>query len=160
TRCQAIVSHLTRLGLETERNMLPGLSEAAIHSLSAKLPFALPRSVIDLYKWSEGLRPRTGVGNGFFPGYRMSSLPEMIDTYVKLSSAEDFPRFRAGRKKWFPVFRSGGTDFYGVCCSKREVGDGEVVDDFNESKPAVKFLSLEKMLLTIFRCYEQGVYYV
>ena len=60
----------------------------------------------------------------------------------------------------FPVFQSGGTDFYGVCCNKAEAPDGEIIDDFNERKPAVKFLGLEKMLLTILRCYEQGVYYV
>ena len=48
--------------------MLPGLSEKRISQLTAGLPFALPRSVVDLYKWSEGLRPRSGMGKEFFPG--------------------------------------------------------------------------------------------
>jgi hypothetical protein len=164
--CNEIIKHLTRLGLDTERNLLPGLSERRIRELSAGLPFVLPRSVIDLYKWSEGVQPRAGIGNSFFPGYGMDAFTEMVAMYSELSSAPDFPRFRVAEMHWFPVFRSGGTDFYGVYCSSTPTDDGAVVDDDNEGEhrdlvtpPVVEFVSLEAMLRTLLRCYETGVYY-
>ncbi len=165
--CDQILKHLTRLGLHTERNMLPGLSEKKVRELTAGLPFVLPRSVIDLYGWSEGLQPRAGIRNDFLPGYGMEALPEMVEMYRELSPASDFPRFRARDRQWFPVFRSGGTDFYGVCCSNAPTTDGEVVNDNNEgehrdcvTQPVVEYVSLEAMLRTLLRCYETGVYFV
>lgn len=165
--CSQIVKHLTRLGLQTESNMLPGLSEKKFRELTAGLPFVFPRSVVDLYQWSEGLQPRSGIGNGFFPGYGMDSLPEMLEMYRELSTASDYPRFRSSGLQWFPIFRSGGTDFYGVCCTNSTTDDGEVVDDDNEGEhrdcvtpPEVQFVSLEAMLRTLLRCYETGVYFV
>jgi hypothetical protein len=165
--CGQIVKHLTRLGLQTEHNMLPGVTEEYIREIAVKLPFALPRSVIDLYQWSEGLRANAGVGNDFFPGYGMESLPDMVEMYRELSTAPDFPRFRVGDRQWFPVFRSGGTDFYAVCCESVPTVDGEVVNDDNEGEhrdgvtpPTVEFVGLEAMLGTLLRCYETGVYYV
>ena len=165
--CDQIVKHLTKLGFQTERNMLPGVSEEKIGEVTAGLPFVLPRSVIDLYNWSEGLQSQAGIGNDFFPGYGMESLPEMVEMYRELRNAPDYPRFRVGDRQWFPVFRSGGTDFYGVCCSSAPTVDGEVVNDDNEGEhrdcvtpPVVEFVSLEAMLRTLLRCYETGVYYV
>jgi hypothetical protein len=120
----------------------------------------LPRSVIELYKWSEGLQPSAGIGTDFFPGFGMDSLPEMIATYQELSNATDFPRFGDGDKQWFPILRSGSTDFYGVCCANKPVPDGEVMDDDNELGAVVGFVSVEAMLRTLLRSYETGVYFV
>lgn len=165
--CDEILKHLTALGRQTARSMLPGLTEPEIRHWTAHLPFVLPDSVVELYKWSAGLRPRSGVGNEFFPGFGMDSLPEMIGMYDELSGAPDFPRFHCGEMHWFPIFRSGGTDFYGVRCAKSVRVDGEVVYDDNEGEhrdgitpPPLEFIGLEAMLKTLLRAYETGVYYV
>jgi hypothetical protein len=128
--------------------------------MTAKLPFKLPRSVIELYKWSEGQRPQTGVGNDFFPGYGMDALPEAIQLYTELTTETEFPRYRDGGRHWFPVFRSGGIDTFAVTCGKKVTADGEVINDAKESEPAPAFGSLEAMLRTLLRCYEMNVYYV
>lgn len=125
--------------------------------------------MIDLYQWSEGLRPSAGLNNGFFPGYGMETLSEILDMYRELHNASVYPRFRVGDWQWFPVFRSGGTDFYGVCCANSSTADGEVVDDDNDNEgehrdcitpPVVIYVSLEAMLRTLLRSYETGVYYL
>jgi hypothetical protein len=165
--CDEILKHLTALGRKTANSLLPGLPESKIGPLTAGLPFVLPYSVVELYKWSEGLRPQSGVGNEFFPGFGMDSLSKMIEIYNELSHAPDFPCFRCGDTQWFPIFRSGGTDFYGVRCRDVATVDGEVVYDDNEGEhrdcvtpPPVEFISLEAMLKTLLRAYETGVYYV
>ena len=43
------------------------------------------------------------------------SVDEALEFYRDLSAATDFPRFRVGELHWFPLFRSAGTDFYGIC---------------------------------------------
>jgi hypothetical protein len=161
--CDAIVTNLTRLGIPAAEDLLPGASEERIREFTAGLPFVLPRSVIELYKWSEG----STVGTELFPGFGMESLPLMIDMYNELSNASDFPRFRCGDIRWFPIFRSSGTDFYGVRCRDLVTDDGEVVNDDNEGEhrdcitpPRVEFISLEAMFQTLLRAYETGVYYV
>jgi hypothetical protein len=165
--CDEIMKRLTALGRMTASSMLPGLPETKIRQLTAGLPCMLPHSVIELYRWSEGLRPQSGIGNEFLPGFGMDSLPEMIGLYNELSNAPEFPRFRCGDMRWFPIFRSGGTDFYGVRCSHVATVDGEVIFDDNEGEhrdcvkpPPVEFISLEAMLQTLLSAYETGVYYV
>jgi hypothetical protein len=165
--CDKIMSQLTKLGLHTAENMLPGLTEDRIRQLTSSLPFQLPRTAIELYQWSEGLGPEAGEGTDFFPGYGMEPLSEMIATYNELSTADDYPRFRSGQLQWFPLFQSGGTDYYAICCTESATADGQIVDDDNEGPhrngvtlPDVKFLGLESMLRTLLECFETGVYFV
>ena len=163
--CEKIFQHLSRLELQTPTDLLPGLTDEQIRIVAGGLPFVLPRSVIEFYEWSQG--PRAGVGVEFFPGYGLESLPYMVEMYHELSNAPDFPRFRVGEMQWFPIFRSSGTDFYGVRCAVTATEDGPVVNDDNEGEhrdcvtpPVVEFVSLEAMLRILLRCYETGVYYI
>jgi cell wall assembly regulator SMI1 len=165
--CNAIMSHLSKLGLHTPKNMLPGPTQDKISQLTAGLPFQLPQSAFELYQWSEGLRPKTGVGNDFIPGYAMNSLTEMISMYQELSQAADYPRFHSGNLHWFPLLKSGGTDFYGICCAPGPTDDGQIVDDDNEGEhrdnvtpPVISFAGLVPMLRTVAKCLETGVYYI
>ena len=165
--CRKIVENLTRLGIHTADDLLPGASEQRIQELSSELPFPLPRSLVDLYKWSEGVPVEYGKCSAFFPGYGFESFQYMIETYRDLSNASEFPRFRSGDLCWFPVFRSSGTDYYGISCTDAIADDAEIVNDDNEgahrdgvTPPRVEFNSLEAMLKTLLRAYELGVYYV
>jgi hypothetical protein len=167
--CDQIVSHLTKLGIQTANAMLPGLTEKAILSMTAELPFALPRSVIELYKWSAGNKPGAEVDADFYPipNFGMDPLSEVIETYKLLSVGQEYPRFHCGAMRWFPIFRNGGTDFYGICCRDDAAEDGEIVYDDNEGKhrdcvtpPPIVFVGFEAMLRTALCCYETGVYYI
>jgi len=79
----------------------------------------------------------------------------MVAMYNELSGDSDYPRFREGNRRWFPVFQSSSTDFFGVCC-----GNGEVMHDDNELGTGVEFVSLEAMLRTLLRGYGTDVYFV
>jgi hypothetical protein len=165
--CTEIVRAQSKLGMPVAENLLPGLSERRILSLTKNLPFALPRSAVELYKWSAGMDPNAGIGDDFLPGYGMDSLTEMVAMYRGLSADSDYPRFAVGKRRWFPLLRSGGTDFYGICCERTPTADGEIVYDDNEgphrdciTPPPVAYLSLETMLRTTLCCFETGVYYL
>jgi hypothetical protein len=162
-----ILKQLTVLGRKTADFMLPGLSEGQIRQKTAELPFRLPHSAVELYMWSEGLDPKAGLGTEFFPGYGMDSLTDMLGSYNTLSKAPEYPRFHAGKLRWFPLFRSGGTDFYGILWGKKETADGQIVYDDNEGShrdnltpPVTKFNSLEAMLKSLLRAYQTGVYHI
>lgn len=155
-----ILSHLTALGRSTAASMLPGLDETEIRQACAAVALTLPRSAIELYQWSGGLRPGSGICTEFFPGYGMDSFWEMVEIYSELSNAPDYPRFRKETMTWFPIFRSGGTDFYGICCNDRDAEEANIIDDDNEAEPEVAYLSLASMLRTHLECFETGVYYV
>src|ERR1043166_3606040 len=130
--CDEVMRERTRLGSQSAMQLLPGMTEEQTRELTAALPFSLPQSVIDLYKWSAGLPRQYGIDDEFFPGYCFNSLPEMLSLYLELSTASDYPRFRAGELQWFPIFRSSGTDFFGVLCGTSVVEDAAVVEDSNE----------------------------
>ena len=165
--CRQIVAHLTRLGIPTAQDLLPGIPDDRIRELTQRLPFVLPQSVIDLYRWSEGVPVSHETCNTFFPGYGFDSFQYMVETYHELSTASDFPRFHCGDMQWFPIFRSGGTDYYGVCCGDTTRVDGNIVYDDNEgphrdcvTQPPIEFVSLEAMLKTLLCAFETGVYYI
>src|SRR5262249_6071138 len=94
--CTGIVNHLARLGFPTADHLMPGASEEKIRALTGALPFALPGSVVELYRWSEGVPVAAGTCNVFFPGYGMDCFQYMVETYHELSNAPDFPCFRCG----------------------------------------------------------------
>src|SRR5579871_5960725 len=96
TLCEQIREQQAALRMKTPASLLPGLTGTQIRQAVRRLPFRLPQSVIELYKWSAGLRPEAGIGNEFFPGYGMDSLREMVEMYHLLSSESDRPRFQDG----------------------------------------------------------------
>lgn len=165
--CNSIMAHLASFGRTTASSMLPGLSDKEIAKLVGNLPFSLPRSAVELYRWSGGLDPQSDMANEFFPGFEMSSLEEMVAFCTEVNASTDFPRFAATGSHWFPLFRSSGVDFYCILCGDHEEADREIVFDDNEglhrgdnSLPPVEFSNLNAMLRTINRAYEQGAYYI
>ena len=160
TLCNEILAQLSSLGRAASSTMLPGLSETAIGQLTSGLPFSLPQPAIELYKWSEGANPLSTIGPEFFPGFGMDPLSEMVAMYCELSIASDFPRFQNSTMSWFPLFRSEGTDFYGIRFDDASDQSHPILYDDSEAAPFIRFVSLEALLETILLCYQSGAYYV
>ncbi len=165
--CTEIASRLGQLGLRTPQNLLPGLSKAQIAKLTRGLPFELPKDIFELYQWSEGTNLECGVGNDFFPGFRFEPLTAMVRAYDDLSHADEFPRFHSGDLNWFPVFKSGGMDFYGIVCKGPPHAIGSIVLDDNEGEhrdlihlPTVEFQNIVAMLRTILASLVHNVFFV
>lgn len=126
-------------GSAPRQDFLPGLDRREIDGLTGSLPFRLPKDVIALYAWHNGMTP----GGTVLPRLVFPSLQTAVARY-----AENIERNRNGRPypdgvptgpdgrvldwpeallpwgdDWFPVFESGGCDHFLRC---GHIGGGEL----------------------------------
>ena len=131
----------------------PGLSSQKIQELFAEIPLQPNQDLHALYAWRNGSKDSEGVTLGelaFFPGFYLMSLEESIQTYLELIATDTWD------KSWFPIFASGGGDFYAMNLApeaQRQIHGVYVY----EEEPQVEYRSLKSMLTTFKVCYEQGV---
>ena len=106
-----------------------------------------------LYAWRNGSKDSDGITLGelaFFPGFYLMSLEESIQTYLELIETD------AWDKAWFPIFASGGGDFYAM--NLYPEAKGQILGFYVfEEEAQVEYRSLESMLATLKTCYEQGI---
>ena len=118
----------------------PRLSSQQIQELFEKIPLQPTQDLCALYTWR----------NGFFPGFYLMSLEESIQTYLELRAKNGWD------KSWFPIFASGGGDFYAMNLASE--GQGQILGFYVfEEEAQVEYQSLESMLATLKACYEQGI---
>ena len=131
----------------------PGISSQQIQELFEEIPLQLTQDLRALYTWRNGSKDCEGITLGelaFFPGFYLMSLEESIQTYLELRARE------AWDKSWFPIFASGGGDFYAMNLASE--GQGQIHGVYvYEEEPQVEYRSLKSMLTTFKVCYEQGV---
>ena len=131
----------------------PGLSSQKIQELFEEIPLQPNQDLHALYAWRNGSKDSEGVTLGelaFFPGFYLMSLEESIQTYLELIATDTWD------KSWFPIFASGGGDFYAMNLApeaQRQIHGVYVY----EEEPQVEYRSLKSMLTTFKVCYEQGV---
>ncbi len=90
-----------------------------------------------------------------FPGYYWLPLDEAFETYTAINKSPQW------REDWFPIFASGGGDFYAVVCSDREGAFGSVVGFIlGEAEQMIEFPTLSAMLETVARSFEQGAFHI
>lgn len=78
------------------------------------------------------------------------SLEESIQTYLELRETD------AWGKSWFPIFASGGGDFYAMNLAPE--AQGQILGFYVfEEEGQVEYWSLKSMLATLKACYEQGI---
>lgn len=135
------------------------LEKEEIDSLTSNLPIKLPEELKQFYQWHNGTVNEKGYTYNmisFFPGFFFISLNEAIGYY------NTFIRDDRWAESWFPVFGNGGGDFFVIKCSKNvELKQAEILGfmlDFDETE--VEYLTLTKMLETIYFCYLEGAYYL
>src|SRR5262249_8642187 len=125
--------------------MEAGLTEKAIAKLTAKLPFQLPRSAIELYMWRNGLARPIPESSPICPTllyvYEMWTLRESVESYLRLSSIEEVE----WEPEWFPILQEG-RNYLAVVCAGREALDAPVIRFAGELGPKTAFRSVERML--------------
>ena len=131
----------------------PGLSSQKIQELFEEIPLQPNQDLHALYAWRNGSEDSEGITLGelaFFPGFYFMSLEESIQTYLELRETDDW------KKSWFPIFASGGGDFYAMNLASE--GQGQILGFYVfEEEAQVEYRSLESMLTALKNCYEQGI---
>ena len=131
----------------------PGLSSQQIQELFEEIPLQLTQDLRALYTWRNGSKDCEGITLGelaFFPGFYLMSLEESIQTYLELRETD------AWGKSWFPIFASGGGDFYAMNLAPE--AQGQILGFYVfEEEGQVEYRSLKSMLATLKACYEQGI---
>ena len=131
----------------------PGLSSQQIQELFEEIPLQPNQDLRALYAWRNGSEDSEGITLGelaFFPGFYLMSLEESIQTYLELRETD------AWDKSWFPIFASGGGDFYAMNLDPE--AQGQILGFYVfEEEAQVEYRSLKSMLATLKACYEQGI---
>lgn len=131
----------------------PGLSSQKIQELFEEIPLHPTQDLRALYTWRNGSKDCEGITLGelaFFPGFYLMSLEESIQTYLELRETD------AWGKSWFPIFASGGGDFYAMNLAPE--AQGQILGFYVfEEEAQVEYRSLKSMLATLKACYEQGI---
>ena len=131
----------------------PGISSQQIQELFEEIPLQPTQDLRALYTWRNGSEDSEGITLGelaFFPGFYLMSLEESIQTYLELRATDGWDKF------WFPIFASGGGDFYAMNLAPE--AQGQILGFYvYEEEPQVEYQSLESMLQTFKECYKQGI---
>ena len=131
----------------------PGLSSQKIQELFEEIPLQPNQDLHALYAWRNGSKDSEGVTLGelaFFPGFYLMSLEESIQTYQELRKTSTW------NQCWFPIFASGGGDFYAMILAPE--AQGHILGFYvYEEEPQVEYQSLESMLQTFKVCYKQAI---
>ena len=131
----------------------PGLSSLKIQELFEEIPLQPNQDLHALYAWRNGSKDSDGITLGelaFFPGFYLMSLEESIQTYLELRETDDW------EKSWFPIFASGGGDFYAMILAPE--AQGKILGFYVfEEESQVEYRSLKSMLTTFKVCYEQAI---
>ena len=131
----------------------PGLSSQKTQELFEEIPLQPNQDLHALYTWRNGSKDSEGITLGelaFFPGFHLMSLEESIQTYLELRERNGWNKF------WFPIFASGGGDFYVMFLAPE--AQGKILGFYVfEEEAQVEYLSLKSMLATLKTCYEQGI---
>ena len=131
----------------------PGISSQQIQELFEEIPLHPTQDLRALYTWRNGSKDCEGITLGelaFFPGFYLMSLEESIQTYLELRERNGWDKF------WFPIFASGGGDFYAMNLAPE--AQGQILGFYVfEEEGQVEYWSLKSMLATLKACYEQGI---
>jgi hypothetical protein len=153
--CDRLVSFHPQIGHPLEEFLLPGLSDSEIDLQIAGLPFVVPDSLRDIYKWRNGIAA-TGENDGrFFESMTMYPLQRSVAIYRTVVEIRE-PDFS---KNWFPILSNECADHWAVECSAQRASDAPVIIFMNElPNRNVAFGSVEQMLRTMIRRFEAGVF--
>ena len=148
-----IEKSLQQLDHSCVEHLNPGLTSQKIQELFEEIPLQLNQDLHALYTWRNGSKDSDGITLGelaFFPGFYLMSLEESIQTYLELRATD------AWGKSWFPIFASGGGDFYAMNLASE--CQGQILGFYVfEEEAQVEYRSLESMLTALKNCYEQGI---
>ena len=150
---EEIEKSLQQLDYPCVDHLNSGLSSQKTQELFEEIPLQPTQDLRALYTWKNGSKDCEGITLGelaFFPGFYLMSLEESIQTYLELRERNGWD------KSWFPIFASGGGDFYAMNLASE--AQGQILGFYVfEEEPQVEYWSLKSMLTTFKVCYEQGI---
>ena len=130
-----------------------GITSLKIQELFEEIPLQPNQDLRALYTWRNGSEDSEEITLGelaFFPGFYLMSLEESIQTYMELRARNGWD------KSWFPIFASGGGDFYAMNLAPES--QGQILGFYVfEEEAQVEYRSLKSMLAALKNCYEQGI---
>ena len=148
-----IEKSLQQLDHSCVEHLNSGITSLKIQELFEEIPLQPNQDLRALYTWRNGSEDSEEITLGelaFFPGFYLMSLEESIQTYMELRARNGWD------KSWFPIFASGGGDFYAMNLAPE--AQGQILGFYVfEEEAQVEYRSLKSMLATLKVCYEQGI---
>lgn len=148
-----IEKSLQQLDHSCVEHLNSGITSLKIQELFEEIPLQPNQDLRALYTWRNGSEDSEEItlgGLAFFPGFYLMSLEESIQTYMELRARNGWD------KSWFPIFASGGGDFYAMNLAPE--AQGQILGFYVfEEEGQVEYRSLKSMLATLKACYEQGI---
>ena len=148
-----IEKSLQQLDHSCVEHLNSGITSLKIQELFEEIPLQPNQDLRALYTWRNGSEDSEEITLGelaFFPGFYLMSLEESIQTYMELRARNGWD------KSWFPIFASGGGDFYAMNLAPE--AQGQILGFYVfEEEGQVEYRSLKSMLATLKACYEQGI---
>ena len=147
-----IEKSLQQLDHSCVEHLNSGITSLKIQELFEEIPLQPNQDLRALYTWRNGSEDSEEITLGelaFFPGFYLMSLEESIQTYMELRARNGWD------KSWFPIFASGGGDFYAMNLAPES--QGQILGFYVfEEEAQVEYRSLKSMLAALKNCYEQG----
>lgn len=154
--CDRILRHHATLGRDLGTVLLPGASAMEIATATKGLPFHLPRSAVELYRWRSGTK--RGVAPfgkmDFLPGWHLDEIEKIAKQYVEL--VEVLPDI--WKKGTVPIFGSSGSDCLSIECRAKVADDGAIYCLREGLAMEIEFASLRTMLATYLEAFKEGVF--
>ena len=148
-----IEKSLQQLDHSCVEHLNSGITSLKIQELFEEIPLQPNQDLRALYTWRNGSEDSEEITLGelaFFPGFYLMSLEESIQTYLELRERNGWDKF------WFPIFASGGGDFYAMNLAPES--QGQILGFYVfEEEAQVEYRSLKSMLTALKNCYEQGI---
>ena len=154
TAVEEIFANLRRLGRWVAARRGGALSSNLIKEQLTALGLNPPEDLVHLYTLGNGTRSNSGDKLDdiwLFPGYYWLSLEDARLTYATF---RDDPRWNPG---WFPIFASGGGDFYAVICDGTD--SGVVGCLLGEEDQLVEYSSVTAMFSVLAKCFTEGAFF-
>jgi len=159
---EKINSILQRNDAPVLKYLLEGLKREYITDRIKKIDLIFPEELFDLYSWRNGTKWEKGIKLGslwFFPGALFFSLEMAIEIYSARITKDKY-----WKNKMFPVFGSGGGEFYLIDLDINSPGYKKIfyycLNETDFEVIVSYFDSLEAGLMTILECYNEGAYYL
>ena len=156
---EQIVGWLTRLGRNgVIERLMPPEDRSRLLADTKRFDLHPCAELLDFYESCGGTTVPVGTSLDevqFFPGFYWLSWDDAI---ANLTTFGSDPRWN---KKWFPVFASGGGDFYALDCETTSPSSCGVIGFMlGQSDHLIEYESLSTMLATILECYEKEAFFV
>jgi len=154
-----ILSHLAVLNRPVVDQLQPGLTREKIAQTLESEQITLPGEALDMWGWRNGTRiapGRTQLDDiQFFPGFYFYSFEDALVQYGAMRND------RRWNKHWFPIFASGGGDFYALDVRGDDRDHAPIIGFILGARThPVEYECLERMCETLATCFQRGVFFL